>query len=100
MRVPRHLCTAVSNQEIQIRALVSLHYMLDVESQVAAIRQRRSSPFRAACRKNIVLNFQTKLALLHVERDHVPGFYERQWATGRSLGANMQNHGSISRAAH
>src|SRR5262249_53581098 len=98
-----HLMAAGPNQEVEVRALVGLHHVVDVQAlpapgrgRVAGDRAGGRLPPREVLRRDV----DVKPPRRDVELDDVAGADQAQRAPGRGLRRDVQDDGAVGRAAH
>src|SRR5207245_7237824 len=99
--VARHEVAASPHEEVEIRALVRLQHVIEIQAPVAAFKRRYGLlPFPAPLCELFVRYEQLQPALRDVELDLVAVLDERERAAGSGFGRDVQHHRSVRRAAH
>ena len=79
VRFPWNRCTPASSQEIEIRSLVGLHHMINIQLLISALHSRlRLFPPRAPGGQLFVGDFEMNLPGFHIDLDHVAAAHQRQ----------------------
>src|SRR5213596_559430 len=77
--VARHEVAALAGEEVEIRALVRLQHVIEIQAPVAALKRRLGLlPFPSPLRELVVRYEQLQLALRDVELDLVAVLDERE----------------------
>src|SRR6266542_1488177 len=101
VRLTSHFVAAAANQKIEVRALIRLLYVLDVQTRPAAGRQIQlgNAPRRASRDELRVADVQVQPALLDVDLDHVSVLHERERTACRSFRRDVQHRRAVRRPA-
>src|SRR5438105_5320599 len=98
---PGHRCAPAANQKIEVRTLVRLENMLDIESLIPSIGDRRWRRPRLTSAYDFVFGYaEFQFAGFHVQRDLITVSYQRQWPTDRRFRRHVQHNCSVSGSAH
>src|SRR5215468_2176948 len=96
-----YLKTAIAYEEIQIRAAVSLHHVIEIEFVITTIgRWRWRSPSCSPLLQLSVSYVQVQPSCWHVEFNLISVLDQRQHPSRRRFGRNMQYHRAVRGTAH